>query len=113
MHHFEYLILLVVCLSVPLYFSFDRRVGFGPNFPAVFKAIFISTAAFLVWDIYATLTGHWWFSKSYTLGFDFYVLPVEEVLFFVVIPFCCLFTWNALKYFSEQRSHADSQKGRS
>lgn len=99
---FEYLILLAVCLSVPLYFSFDRRVGFGKTFPQAFKAILLSTATFLVWDLYATLTGHWWFNPDYILGIDVYVLPVEEVLFFFVIPFCCLFTWNALKYASER-----------
>lgn len=44
------------------------------------------------------VTGHWWtFNPSYVLGVSLGNLPVEEVLFFFVIPWSCLIIWENFK----------------
>lgn len=52
---------------------------------------------FVVWDLVAIARGHWDFAPRYTLGIDLGgVLPLEELLFFVVIPICALLTHQAV-----------------
>jgi lycopene beta-cyclase len=54
-------------------------------------------AVFYAWDVVAIARGHWWFSRTYTTG---WVLPgsvpVEEVVFFVVVPVCALLSLEAV-----------------
>ena len=55
-------------------------------------------AVFLVWDVYAIAAGHWDFDSSQLLGV---VLPggvpLEELLFFVVVPTCALLAFEAVR----------------
>ncbi len=54
-------------------------------------------AIFLVWDVIGIVRGHWWYSETYTTGILFPLdVPLEEVVFFVVIPICGLLTYEAV-----------------
>jgi lycopene cyclase domain-containing protein len=83
--------------SIPFLFSFHPRIRFHRMFGPAFSAIAIVAAAFILWDIYFTRLGVWGFNKEYLTGFYLDNLPIEEVLFFVCIPFSCLFTYFTLK----------------
>jgi len=48
---------------------------------------------FIAWDVWFTATGVWWFNTDYTLGIELAGLPLEEWLFFICIPFSCVFTY--------------------
>jgi lycopene cyclase domain-containing protein len=55
-------------------------------------------AVFVGWDLYAIAQGHWEFDPEQTLG----VLlpggvPVEELLFFLVIPACAVLSFEAVR----------------
>ncbi len=52
-------------------------------------------APFILWDIWATATGHWAFSASHTLGFQLAGLPIEEILFFFTAPLGCWYVLSA------------------
>jgi lycopene cyclase domain-containing protein len=53
---------------------------------------------FLVWDALAIARGHWTFSPHYTTGWSLpFGIPVEELVFFVVIPLCALLTYEAVR----------------
>jgi lycopene cyclase domain-containing protein len=54
---------------------------------------------FIPWDIYFTKIGVWSFNDKFIIGSKFYLLPIEEWLFFIIIPFCCVFIFEVLKYF--------------
>jgi lycopene cyclase domain-containing protein len=61
-------------------------------------AILPVVAIFVVWDLYAIANGHWWFDEEQTTG----VLlpggvPIEELLFFVVVPLAALLTLEAVR----------------
>jgi lycopene cyclase domain-containing protein len=93
-----YMGILLFSLSVPLIFSFWPPLKFYRHVRALFYSIGIIVLLFGGWDIFATYRGHWDFSPSGVYPFRVINLPLEEVLFFVVIPFCCVFTWESLKY---------------
>jgi lycopene cyclase domain-containing protein len=48
------------------------------------------------WDLLAVRYGDWWYSGRYTLGVWLAGLPVEEWLFFLVVPTCSVLTYEAL-----------------
>ncbi len=55
------------------------------------------SVAFLVWDALFTLTGIWSFNMNYVLNLYALNLPLEEVLFFICIPFSCMFIHHLVK----------------
>ena len=83
-------------IFVPLIFSFHPRLKFYKNWSALFPAITITGIVFIAWDIYFTHLKIWGFNPAYLVGYYIGNLPVEEVLFFVCIPYSCLFTYACL-----------------
>jgi len=78
--------------------SFYPPLKFYRNIKALFLSITLIVVIFGTWDISATFRGHWYFNPSGVWSFRIINLPIEEVLFFVIIPFCCIFTWEAINY---------------
>lgn len=95
------LYLFINCCTVifPLIFSFHPRLSFYKNWRFFFPANMIVSSIFIAWDIYFTKTGVWGFNSRYVSGAYFFNLPVEEILFFICIPFACVFTYHCLNLF--------------
>ncbi|MBN3040399.1 MAG: lycopene cyclase domain-containing protein [Candidatus Omnitrophica bacterium] len=94
----EYLKVLLLSVTVPLACSFYPPLNFYSKSKALFKTLLWITFIFGAWDVLATSRGHWYFETHAVWMPRIINLPIEEVLFFVVIPFCCIFTWEALNY---------------
>ena len=94
----KYMALLILSGSIPFVLSFWPPLKFYRNIRALFASIILILIIFGSWDIFATWRGHWSFNPQGVWQMRIINLPIEEVLFFVVIPFCCIFTWEALKY---------------
>lgn len=91
----EYLLLNLLIVLGPIALSFDRRVHFVKFWPKLFLAMITVMIPFIIWD--AMVTGrHWWFNEAYTLSFQILNLPIGEWLFFVTVPYACIFTWEVL-----------------
>ena len=65
----------------------------------VFLSITIVAAIFIIWDVIFTDLGVWGFNEQYLVGLDLINLPIEEWLFFICIPYACIFTHYAFQYF--------------
>ena len=91
----EYLILNLFIFIGPLLLSFDRKVRFVRHWPNVFLSLGLVMIPFLIWD--ALVTGiHWHFNEQFTLPIRIFGLPPGEWLFFITVPFACLFVWQII-----------------
>ena len=100
----EYLAVLAAMLSVPLLVSFSKRLNmYGSRSPGLLLAILAPSLLFGVWDMIATERRHWWFNPDYVLGIELAGLPLEEWLFFPVLAFVSVFTWEAINELLRRR----------
>ncbi len=83
----------IVCLS------FDRRVAFYKDWKYLFPAILVVAVLFILWDVFFTQIGVWGFNETYITGIHLLNLPIEEVLFFITVPFACVFIYECLDYY--------------
>lgn len=95
-HHY-YLFIDLACIFFPLALSFDKKVAFASKWKAYFKANLITAAVFVVWDIIFTHHGVWGFNDAYISGIHIFNLPLEELLFFICIPYACTFLYETFK----------------
>jgi len=102
---FQYLLLLVACvaLTLPLEVFLGARVWRRPR--RLLIAVLPGVVIFSLWDIAAIAHHQWRYNGSYVTGWDLPGrLPVEEVVFFAVIPTCALLTFEVVgRYFSRRR----------
>jgi len=96
---YTYLLVNIFSVIVPFVFSFHPKIKFNKYFGAYFSANVIAALCFLIWDAIFTANGVWGFSTKYTLGISLLNLPIEEILFFICIPFACVFTYHCLDKF--------------
>ena len=93
MKSYTYALVLFLTVFICFIASFDRRLLFYKQFVAFIKSAFLVSIPFIAWDIWFTDKGVWWFNTDYTLGIVIAGLPLEEWLFFICIPFSCIFTY--------------------
>lgn len=86
-----YLTLLICSICIPLVLSFDRKVGFYKNWPVLFPSFLVTGIFFISLDIYFAVKGIWGFNPDYHSGIIIAALPLEEWLFFIVIPYASIF----------------------
>lgn len=99
MEKYLYLGVNAFAISFPLLRSFESKIQFAKKWGALFPAILITAAFFLIWDHWFTVMGVWEFNPRYILGIYFFDLPLEEWLFFITVPFACVFIYEVLNYF--------------
>ncbi|MCB0837642.1 MAG: lycopene cyclase domain-containing protein [Bacteroidetes bacterium] len=96
---YTYLILNILSFFFPFILSFDKKVAFYKSWKALFPAIFIIGAWFIIWDVYFTEWGVWEFNDAYITGIKFLGLPMEEWMFFFTVPYACVFIYACLNVY--------------
>lgn len=99
-----YLLLDGLTLFFPLVLSFDQRVHYFSKWISVFIATLIIATPFLIWDARFTQHGVWGFNDDYLVGWRIAQLPIEEILFFFVVPFACVFIYECAKFYVQHVS---------
>lgn len=92
-----YLLLMLATVVLPLAFSFEKRIRFYHKWKYLTLSVGLPLLFFIVWDIHFAAHGIWSFSDRYTLGPKLLGLPVEEWLFFVVVPYSSIFTYEVIR----------------
>lgn len=96
---FTYLLINFFTVIICFIFSFHPKIKFNRFFKAFLLSSVFVALFFVGWDMIFTAKNVWWFSHQYTIGFSVYNLPIEEILFFICIPFSCVFTYFCLDKF--------------
>ena len=94
-----YLLINFFTVLFPVLFSFDKKVRFFKSWKYIFPGLFITGLLFLAWDHIFTVYEVWWFNPEYVIGIYFFDLPLEEILFFITVPFACIFIYECLNYY--------------
>lgn len=96
--HLTYLAVLTGCLlgTLPLEVWLRTRVYARPR--RLLTALAPAFVLFVGWDLYAIARHHWAYDPAQTIGVVFPGgLPVEEALFFVVVPTCAILAFEAVR----------------
>ena len=94
-----YFLILLVSLIGPLALSFDKKVAFYRKWKYLFPAIFFPALFYIAWDAWFTYRNIWEFNPVHISGIHLFNLPAEEVLFFFVVPYCCVFIYECIKVY--------------
>ena len=100
--NYLYLLINLICILFPVLLSFYSKAPFYKKWKGVSIAILISGIIFLAWDEIFTQFGIWGFNARYIMGWQLGSLPIEEIMFFIVIPYACVFTYFLLKDVSQK-----------
>ncbi len=98
MHHYAYGILLFASGIVPLCLALTRgRFGWGKaEWLRLAQVFLLVSVPFVLLDSISHSRGWWAYNPSYITGIHFLGLPLEEIAFFFVVPFACLYVYHAL-----------------
>jgi len=94
-----YLFLNILIIIFPLSLSFERKIEYYRKILPVLASIILVSSIFIIWDLIATYRGDWGFNLEYISGLKLFNLPVEEILFFLTVPFSILFIYETVIFY--------------
>jgi lycopene cyclase domain-containing protein len=96
--HLTYLAVLGACLACALWLEPLLRVGVLRQWRRILLTLLPVVAVFVVWDLLAIAVGHWWYDREQIVGLILPGgLPIEEVLFFIIVPLCAMLGFEAVR----------------
>jgi len=97
-----YLTIDLVCFIFPFAASFYKKAPFYKQWKYFGISLAVVAIVFIIWDEIFTRMGIWGFREQYITGLRIGSLPIEEILFFICIPYACVFTYFALQHLIER-----------
>lgn len=89
-------LVFIVLTTLPLELYLGVRVWRRPRRLAM--TVLPVVVVFVIWDLYAISQDHWFFDPAQTTGvLLFGTLPLEELLFFIVVPIAAVMTLEAVR----------------
>jgi lycopene cyclase domain-containing protein len=98
MRHLAYLLVLAGCLAAAIWLEPILRVNVFRRGRRLLLTLLPVVVVFGVWDLLAIAAGHWRFDRSQTTGIVLPGgLPLDEGLFFLVVPVCAVLGFEAVR----------------
>ena len=98
MRHFAYLSVLAGCLVAAIWLEPVLRVNVFRRWRRLLLTLLPVLVVFVLWDLAAIAAGHWTFDPAQTTGVVFPGgLPLDELLFFLVVPVCAILGFEAVR----------------
>ncbi|GIG60466.1 lycopene cyclase [Longispora fulva] len=98
MRHLSYLLVLAGCLTAAIWLEPVLRTGVLRRWRRLALTVLPVAAVFVCWDAAAVAAGHWHYDPGQLLGVTLPGrLPLEEILFFLVVPLCAVLGYEAVR----------------
>jgi lycopene cyclase domain-containing protein len=95
--HATYLLVLLGALVVTLPLELVLHVGVYAQWRRLAGVLAPIVVLFCAWDLFAIHRRMWFYDQRYLVGIDLPgTLPIEELLFFLVIPICAVLTYESV-----------------
>jgi lycopene cyclase domain-containing protein len=107
---FSYFAMLAFTVLGSFWLEFIFKVGVLRRLKRAMLSIAPTAMVFLFWDYYAVSNGHWFFDSKQVVGiYGFAGIPLEEFLFFIVVPLAALMTIEAVRAVKKSWRFGDEQ----
>jgi lycopene cyclase domain-containing protein len=100
---FEYLLVLGLCLVVTAPLELFLGVRVYRQARRLMLTLVCTGAVFVAWDLVGARLGHWDYNPARITGLRLFGLPLEEYLFFVVVPLCGVMAYEAVSTTLDRR----------
>jgi lycopene cyclase domain-containing protein len=98
MRHLAYVGVLAGCLAAALWLEPILKVNVLRRWRRLLLTVVPVAAVFTIWDVLAIAAGHWHFDPAQTTGVVLPGrLPLDEILFFLVVPICAILGFEAVR----------------
>ncbi len=89
--------MLIFTICGSFWLEIFLKIGVLRRLKRVLLSIIPVAIVFIMWDAYAIRQGHWFFDRKQILGiYGPFGIPLEEFLFFLIIPIAALMTIEAV-----------------
>ena len=96
--NYNYVAVLVFCLIGSGWLEFVMRARVYRRWFRLLLVLVPAVVIFAIWDAYAISSRHWFFDRNQITGvYTLLDVPLDEILFFIVIPICSILTIEAVK----------------
>lgn len=98
MASYTYFLVLAATVAVPLVLSLMpwRLRWSGQEWRRLTQVFLLVSLPFVLLDVYSHASGWWAYNPDFVTGFRSMGLPLEEIMFFIVVPFACLYLFSAV-----------------
>jgi lycopene cyclase domain-containing protein len=96
MSKYEYTLILLFWLIVSAGTHYRFRLQLYKSTKQMIVTVSLFFVIGLIWDMFGIIRGHWFFQYENLSGIRLGVLPVEELLFFLIVPYAILVFYNLL-----------------
>jgi lycopene cyclase domain-containing protein len=94
--HFHYLLVLAFIGACAVGVNTGFRLGFSKKIKQFLLMDALIVLIYLAWDIWAVIKKSWYFDSNQIIGINLFSrLPIEEILFFVIVPLMGVLTYLA------------------
>jgi lycopene cyclase domain-containing protein len=104
-----YLSITIAVLAAPLALSFDKRVAYYTHWRQLFLSMIPVSTLYIVWDILVTERGDWAFEAEYAGSIRIFGLPLGEWMFFIVVPYACIFILEVARAYFPDREYKNQK----
>lgn len=105
-----YLLINILVLLGPFALSFDKKVAFFRQWKRLLIAVLPVSAIYILWDVVVTEHGHWSFNPEYAGTWRLLSLPLGEWLFFLVVPYACIFIYEVVRAYFPHKQYTDTAR---